>query len=294
MLKQRIITALVLAPLALAGVFYLPLSLFPLFAAIVTLVGAWEWGAFIANKVNVERKASDTKVYRLVFTCSMALLLASFSILVPVDSIWLNGLLHPIYQAALIIAAIWWLLSIVMVFLYPKGHGLWQDSDFLKGLFGQLTLIPFWIALITLRSYGYNNDPMLGGFLILTIFAIVWGADVGAYFVGKAIGKRKLMPRVSPGKSIEGMLGGLVAALASIMLTHSFFYNIELLPLIILVFITAIVSVFGDLSESMFKRSSGIKDSGTILPGHGGILDRIDSLTAAMPIFAVGYFYLVA
>jgi len=126
------------------------------------------------------------------------------------------------------------------------------------------------------------------------VFLIVWGADVGAYFVGKSIGKRKLMPNVSPGKTVEGMLGGLVTAMLAIFITKSYFYNIELLPLLMLVFITAFVSVFGDLNESMLKRNSDIKDSGTILPGHGGILDRIDSLTAAIPVFALGYLLLVA
>ncbi|MDP2559991.1 phosphatidate cytidylyltransferase [Psychrobium sp. 1_MG-2023] len=294
MLKQRIITALILAPLALAAVFYLPLGLFPIFAAIVAVIGAWEWGAFIPAHDQQPAEPSMTKIHRIIFSITMLMLIGSFSVLVPIDKIWLHGQMHPIYEAALIIAAAWWLFSTVMVFLYPKGQGFWQQSAFYKGLFGQLTLIPFWIGLVTLRSYGYNNDPMLGGFLILAIFGIVWGADIGAYFVGRQFGQRKLMPNVSPGKTLEGMMGGLVAALLTVAASHSFFYNIELLPLMLLGLITALASVFGDLSESMYKRSSGIKDSGTILPGHGGVLDRIDSLTAAVPLFALGYFFLVA
>lgn len=289
MLKQRIITALVLAPLALGSVFYLPLSLFPFFAAAVTLLGAWEWGAFLPNK-----EQPQSKLYRIIFTISLSILMASFLMLVPINHIWNAGQLHPIYHAALFIAAIWWAISMLLVFLYPKASNFWSDSEFYKGLFGQLTLIPFWIGLIALRSYGYQSDPMLGGVLIVSVFLIVWGADVGAYFVGRSIGKRKLMPNVSPGKTLEGMLGGLVTAMLAIFITKSYFYNIEILPLLILVFITALVSAFGDLSESMLKRNSDIKDSGTILPGHGGILDRIDSLTAAIPVFALGYLFLVA
>lgn len=295
MLKQRIITAVLLAPLALAGIFFLPLELFPLFAAVITLLGAWEWGAFIpAHSGQQKPTESTTKMYRVVFTIALALLLASFSIMVPVDQIWLNGAMHPIYEAALFIALMWWLASVIMVFCYPKGQSFWQQSDFYKGLFGQLTLIPFWLGLNALRSYGYANEPMFGGVLIMAVFGIVWGADVGAYFVGRQFGKAKLMPNVSPGKTLEGMLGGLVVAMLTLVAVQSYFYNIELTMLLALGLITSLASVFGDLSESMFKRSSSIKDSGTLLPGHGGVLDRIDSLTAAIPVFALGYFFLVA
>jgi len=291
LLKTRMITALILAPLALAGVFFLPLQLFPLFVAAITLIGAWEWGAFLPQKAQA---SLSNKLHRIIFSISLAILMASFMVLVPMDHIWSNGQLHPIYEAALIIAIMWWCVSILLVFLYPKASNFWSDSEFYKGLFGQLTLIPFWIGMVALRSYGYHNDPMLGGVLIVSVFLIVWGADVGAYFVGKSIGKRKLMPNVSPGKTLEGMFGGLITAMLAIFITESYFYNIEVLPLLGLVLITAIVSVFGDLNESMLKRNSGIKDSGTILPGHGGILDRIDSLTAAIPVFALGYLLLVA
>jgi len=295
LLKQRIITALLLAPLALAGIFFLPLQFFPFFAAVITLLGAWEWGAFIpAHAQQAKPTDSTTRMYRVVFTISLALLLITFGIMVPIESVWLNGQLNPVYQAALFIALLWWVVSAIMVFCYPKGQSFWQQSDFYKGLFGQLTLIPFWLGLVALRSYGYDNQPMLGGYLIAAVFGIVWGADVGAYFVGRTLGKRKLMPNVSPGKTLEGMLGGLVTALLSVVISHSFFYDVQLSMLVLLGFVTALASVFGDLSESMFKRSSGIKDSGNLLPGHGGILDRIDSLTAAVPLFALGYFFLVA
>jgi len=281
--------------MVLASIFFLPLELFPFFAAGVTLLGAWEWGAFIPAHLGQDKPtASTTKMYRVVFSASLALLLVCFMVLVPVDSLWLNDRLHPIYEAALIIALMWWLVSAVMVFCYPKGQSFWQQSDFYKGLFGQFTLIPFWLGLNALRSYGYANDPLLGACLITAVFGIVWGADVGAYFVGRSIGKRKLMPNVSPGKTIEGMLGGVVTALVVLFFAKSYFYNIEPGLLMLLGLFTALASVFGDLSESMFKRSSNIKDSGTLLPGHGGVLDRIDSLTAAIPLFALGYFFLVA
>lgn len=289
MLKQRIITALILAPLTLVGVFFLPLPWFGLLTGGVVLIGAWEWGAFIAAR----GQSQDNTLIRSIFTVSVALLLISFSVIVPLDSVWQYGQLHPLYLASLLVGALWWLISVLMVLCYPKGEAFWRHSDFLKGLFGQLTLIPFWLGIMAVRSYGYTNDPMLGGFLVLAIFVIVWGADIGAYFVGRQFGQRKLMPEVSPGKTIEGVLGGVITALGATFIANYYFFDIELIALLLLVGVTTLASVFGDLSESMFKRSAGIKDSGNILPGHGGILDRIDSLTAAVPLFSLAYLLLV-
>ena len=294
MLKQRILTALILAPLALAGVFFLPMVWFAILVGAVSLIGAWEWGAFIAaQNDDALEQPQDTRVIRGIFTLSIALLLISFTVIVPMEQIWQQGQLHPLYFASLLIGALWWLASSVMVMSYPKSQFFWQKSDFYKGLFGQLTLIPFWAGMMAIRSYGYDNDPLFGGFLVLAIFVMVWGADVGAYFVGRQFGQRKLMPKVSPGKTVEGAMGGIATALVATLIANHFFYQIELIPLLILALITTIASVFGDLSESMFKRSAKIKDSGNILPGHGGILDRIDSLTAAVPLFTLVYLLLV-
>ncbi|NRA55647.1 MAG: phosphatidate cytidylyltransferase [Gammaproteobacteria bacterium] len=295
MLKQRILTALVLAPLALAGVFLLPLFWFGLMVGVVSLIGAWEWGAFVAAKSNqpLESRPNDT-LSRSIFTVSLALTLLSLAVVVPTEEIWRSSQLHPLYLAVLLIGALWWACSILMVFKYPKGEGRWADNDFVKALFGQLTLVPFWVGIMAIRAFGYDNDQNQGAILVLAVFVIVWGADVGAYFVGRKFGRHKLMPKVSPGKTIEGSAGGMVTALLASMIANSYFYHIEPVSLLLLVIITSLASVFGDLSESMYKRSAGIKDSGTILPGHGGILDRIDSLTAAVPVFALCYMVLVA
>lgn len=294
MLKQRIATALILAPLTLAAVFLLSLPWFAAMVGMVTLLGAWEWGAFIAAKSeSTNEENQDNRLIRCIFTVSVALLLISFSVVVPTDTIWQHGQLHPLYLATLLVGGLWWFLSSVMVLYFPKGQAVWRNSDFLKGIFGQLTLIPFWVGMMAMRAYSYPNDPMFGGVLIAVIFVIVWGADVGAYFVGRQFGRHKLMPRVSPGKTIEGALGGIVTAIIGTFIANYFFYSIEPIALFIIVLVTGLFSVFGDLSESMFKRTAGIKDSGNLLPGHGGILDRIDSLTAAVPLFSLLYLLLV-
>lgn len=150
-------------------------------------------------------------------------------------------------------------------------------------MIGLLILLPAWQGLVFIKQ-----QP-LGNWLIMAVMVLVWGADIGAYFSGKAFGKRKLAPQVSPGKSWEGVYGGLllslvIAAVVGLVAGWSIGQIIlGLLGAAVVVFI----SVVGDLTESMFKRQAGIKDSSNLLPGHGGVLDRIDSLTAAIPVFAV-------
>jgi phosphatidate cytidylyltransferase len=186
---------------------------------------------------------------------------------------------------------LWWVYSLIMVIIYPKASGFWQQSHLIRNLFGVFTLVPTYVAIVTLRSSLFDVDSFYGASLIFYVLGIVWAADVGAFFVGVKFGRTKLRPNVSPGKTYEGFAGGVAASLAIIAFA-ALHYQVEAKAItlhIAIGVVTVAVSALGDLNESMFKRCAGIKDSGRILPGHGGILDRIDSLTAAFPVFTFCY-----
>ena len=282
MLKQRIITALILAPLALFAILFLPLIGFELLIAGVVGLGAWEWSS-MSGMTRTISKSAYTAV--IVLAC---LLLAW---VLPVEMIWYQGQLNSIYRFALSVSAIWWAISFVMILLYPRFSSVWHTSKILRALFGLLTLIPTWVAVVTLRTSLYDVDHFYGASLIFYVLGIVWAADIGAFFVGIKFGKHKLRPNVSPGKTIEGLMGGVFASLAIIAFA-ALHYHVDASRIWLWLFVgtlTVGVSALGDLNESMFKRCAGLKDSGTLLPGHGGVMDRIDSLTAAFPVFAYCY-----
>lgn len=285
LLKLRIITALCLVPLVLAAMFLLPLTYFSLFAGGVFLLAAREWGNFIDPQ-----KTS-------VFMVSLALVLIGSMAFIPQSQLWLSAtgeqnLLSGLQASVIWVlgaGSVWWLLALGLVLTFPRSAGFWREQPGLKALFAMLTLVPFYWALLVLRSYQYEQDAHYGAWLLLFVMSLVWVADTGAYFAGKAFGKHKLCPNVSPGKTIEGMIGGVVAASAlALIVTQSMALPMHTSVVLLVASIVAVfASVLGDLTESMFKREAGLKDSGNILPGHGGIMDRIDSLTAALPVFVV-------
>lgn len=266
MLKTRIITALILAPIAIGGIFFLPPLAFAVFTGAIITVGAWEW----ANMAGIENG-----IGRLVYALATALLLF--------------GLLNVPFVAVLWLALIWWIVGFLLVRSYPAGADWWGSLP-ARAAIGLLVLVPAWVGLNHLRTGGFQfGDSSNNLLLILYVFCVVWVADIGAYFAGRAFGKTKLAPRVSPGKSWAGVWGGLLAVgmfalLVSVLASAN---AMETVLLIVASLVTGLVSVLGDLLESMLKRHRGIKDSSQLLPGHGGIMDRIDSLTAAIPVFAL-------
>ena len=282
MLKQRIITALILAPLALYAIVYLPIWGFQIAIAAVIGLGAYEW----ANMSGIS--ARPKKVALMVAAFIVCILL---SMIVDEQEIWHQGKLHGLYHFILGIAALWWVVSLAMIIAYPKYSAFWRSSRAIRVGFGALTLIPTWVAVISLRTSLHDVDEFYGSSLIFYVLGIVWAADIGAFFVGVKFGRHKLRPNVSPGKTLEGLLGGVTASFAIIAFA-ALHYQVEPSRIwlhVLIGCITVGVSALGDLNESMLKRCAGIKDSGKLLPGHGGVLDRIDSLTAAFPVFAFCY-----
>ncbi|MCQ4312079.1 phosphatidate cytidylyltransferase [Pseudomonas stutzeri] len=261
MLKQRIITAAILLPIALIGFFLLEGLAFALFIGVVVVLGAWEWARLAGCAGQFARVG-----YAVIVGLLLAVLYR-FPALAP----WL-----------LSISVVWWLAATSLVLSYPRSQRHW-GGRFGSLVIGLLILLPAWQALVLLKQWQQGN------WLIVAVMVLVWAADIGAYVSGKTFGRRKLAPQVSPGKSWEGLIGGLIT---SLLITFSVglyqgWSTRELVLAVLGAALVVVISVVGDLTESMFKRSSGIKDSSQLLPGHGGVMDRIDSLTAAVPVFTV-------
>ena len=266
MLKPRIITALILAPIAIGGIFFLPPLGFALFTGAIITLGAWEW----ASMSGIESPAG-----RGGYALATAILL--------------YGLLNVPFVAVLWLSLLWWGVCFLLVRSYPGGSEKWGSLP-ARAVMGLFVLVPAWVGLNHLRTGGFQfGDSTNNLLLILYVFCVVWVADIGAYFAGRAFGKAKLAPRVSPGKSWAGVWGGLMAVgvFALVVSWLASAGTVQTSLLIVASLATGLVSVLGDLLESMLKRHRGIKDSSQLLPGHGGIMDRIDSLTAAIPVFAL-------
>ncbi|MGH8609608.1 MAG: phosphatidate cytidylyltransferase [Gammaproteobacteria bacterium] len=266
MLKERLFTSAVFGPLVIAAVLLLPTSLITVMLGTVALLGAWEWSALAGWRNTGERLA-----YVGIAAVFMALAMRYLNS-------WGN-------QGLLAIALGWWCIACASVVAYQLKKVELPHSPWLRGVAGLLTVIPSWGAMVSLHG---SSDK--GPYLLLFLVLLVWAADIGAYVVGRRFGRHRLADRVSPGKTWEGVVGSLGgtalvtgAGVSALIPSH-----IVAWPFLVLCLLTGLVSIIGDLLESQFKRSAGVKDSGNLLPGHGGVLDRIDSLTAAAPFFVFG------
>lgn len=268
MLKQRLITALVLAAVILSSLFFLPFKAFAGLLFVVWFLAAWEWA-------NLSSLNSFLRVvYALISTALLGF------------TTWICGIFTTIdfqaLQHLMIVAAAWWFVALLLVVRYPQSTPLWS-AQWLRCLMGFLVLIPSAVALLYLLTLENGH-----WYFVYTAFIVV-SADVGAYFSGRRWGRKKLLPLVSPGKSWAGFYGGVAACAALVFIVSSFTQVADLLlwQLFVATIVAGLISVLGDLLESMVKRHRGIKDSSNLLPGHGGFMDRIDSITAAAPIFVL-------
>ncbi|MCT6875076.1 phosphatidate cytidylyltransferase [Frischella perrara] len=279
MLIQRLLAALVLIPIVIAGLFFLSISNFAIVMLVIFALSSWEWAQFLHF---------TTKRSKSIFTILLTTLAAIIYYLPSYVYLPIN-----IFEIILLSSIAWWSVALVLVLSYPKSVKLWGTSFFNKLLFAFFTLMPFSIAMIQLRQINYGLNSYEGAYWLLYILVLVWATDSGAYFAGRLWGKHKLAPSVSPGKTIEGLMGGVASSIIiGLLVYYSHFFNAPFYPFMISSVVAIFSSVLGDLTESMFKREANIKDSGHLIPGHGGILDRIDSLTAAMPIFAAFILYI--
>lgn len=267
MLKHRLITAAILIPLVIGGIFLLPTKDLAIALGVVAAIGAWEWTALVGIKLKSHRVA-----FLLV---ALSLMLNAYSL----------QSYPPLLMTVFAVSFFWWWWGVVRIAHYHGEEGIEHKSILVNAVNGLILLVPTWLALIYL--HGKDAD---GPYWLIMLMVLVWGADSGAYFTGRRFGKTKLAPFVSPGKTLEGVAGGVLTSLI-LAAIGGYLLGIEH-PAKLAVFLgfcllTVCYSVLGDLMESLYKRRVGVKDSGKILPGHGGVLDRIDSMTAAAPLFAL-------
>jgi len=272
MTRTRVIAALVLTPFAIAAILLLPTPWLMALSAVVFLVGLWEW--FRLADID------DTLARSVLLVVNLALMVAI---------VWASrtdhGFSYVLLQIMVVAGVIWWLLA----GLWLKHYRFASDHDTHARVFklaaGTLAILPAWCAIGVI----HGGQPYGHRWLFVAL-AIVWAADSGAYFVGRHYGRRKLSPRISPNKTVEGLAGGLACGLAvGLAFAPLAGATLAQLPAVALVAVVAVgFSVVGDLFESLLKRHVGAKDSGDLIPGHGGILDRIDGVVAALPVFALG------
>lgn len=266
MLMQRVVTALLLLPVLLGVIWFAPTPWLYAFFSAAGLMIAWEWTGLM--------RWSGQSANRYAYVAVMALVLFA---------VWVAPLEYRPWLFST--AAVWWIFSFTLVSGFPQNFQRHPPSSTAMSLLGLLLISSTLLALATLHAM--PNGVMR----LIYLFFLIFAADTGAYFAGRTFGKHKLAPNVSPGKTVEGAIGGVLLCGAWSLLGGHYIFQAEgkeLIALFVLSLVVAVFSIVGDLTESMFKRVAGIKDSGNILPGHGGILDRVDSILAAAPVMVLG------
>ncbi len=283
MLLQRIITASILAALIALAVYQLAIEYFSLVLGLITLLAAWEWSNLISL---------NSTLKRVLFLLSLTLPMLGihfWTLLLELIASSFDWTDVRTYSGALewlvVPPVLFWILVMLIIRKNPSGALAIKMKTRYQLVMGWFVLLATWMFLSRLRAF-YGTD-MTMYFLLL-----IWTADVAAYFIGKKFGTVKLSPEISPGKTVQGMYGAVAAGMVcAIILSVLFQLPIMIASdFVLLSALTVLISVYGDLFFSLIKRQRGVKDSGSLLPGHGGILDRIDSLIAACPFFYAGVY----
>lgn len=271
----RIITGIILIAAVLAWLFIASYPIFTLGALFIYMVGAYEMGPLLGYKSKIP-------------FAFIAMLAASALFYIAPPGLYIEAAIPSAVKYIIASGVIVWVVSLPLLVKFPQDTA-WHKYQILNTVLGILMLLPFLAGLLVLRSHNYYSDALSGAYLVLAVMALVWCADSGAYFTGFFLGKTPMLPRVSPKKTMEGLAGGILAALIAMIVFYriGWFgnYGNNLTALLIAAPVAIVFSVIGDLVESMLKRLANIKDSGKFFPGHGGMLDRIDSQLAAIPMF---------
>lgn len=284
MLLQRIITASILVPLVVLAVLKLPAEYFSLLMALITLLAAWEWTNLAGIQSILKRGlfllGLIVPMLGIHFWTQLLEIIAQ-AIQMSTDVREYSGAL----EWLVIPPVLFWVLVMIILRNAPTGVLKLELKTSYKGLMGWFVLLAAWMFLTRLRAF-------YGAEMALYFLVLIWAADILAYFVGKKYGKTKLAVEISPGKTVAGMVGALAAgAVCALVLSLIYGFNpLVASDFVLLSVLTVLISIYGDLFFSVAKRLRGVKDSGTLLPGHGGILDRIDSIIAAAPFFYAGVF----
>ena len=270
MLRLRIISALIMAPLVILGIFTLDTTQFASVLALIMMGAAWEWSALIAL---------PTLAARLMYLIFTALVLSI---------VWHYAQLEWLVQALLGLSLVWWLFALAWISRPEQWQRVTPLSTLVKSILGFGLISVTWLSLVVLHSR-VDQGPVW----VLFVLMLIWIADSGAYFSGRMFGRTKLAPKVSPGKTWEGVYGALLATaiFAAAFSSWKDYQGAMKTSFILVCIITVLFSIEGDLFESLMKRHRGMKDSGSLIPGHGGLLDRMDSMLSAVPIFLLGMYW---
>ena len=267
MLIKRLLTAVILIPLVIITILTLDSFEFVIAVMAVLFISSWEYSELIKIKSWVAKTLYVSTLATVAYFVNQT-----------------SNLLMPV----LLVTLLWWFISSFWIISYPRHTRYWNNHIAIRLVNGFFFFVPLLVALSALHQ--------IDSTLVLLLLVLIWAADSGAYFVGRAIGKNKLMPNASPAKTIEGAAGGALLSLGAMFIYVNFVFENAAFEQYffygVLSLVTTFASILGDLFESLHKRVAGVKDSGNLLPGHGGFFDRIDSLTASAPIFFLAYSFL--